>query len=288
MDTDCRSQNDYVKLLYRLTAIIGQSLQDAPIGSLKVNHVRGSVQFCQRMPGSGKCRHLSAEEYGEAVKLAQKDYDLMVLKLLKAKLKETEEYTDENVVRFHDRFAIRFFTGGLYRQLDGIFDTMVPERQAMVEPVVPLTRDFVQDWLAEPYEGKGFRPDDVTAYYTGKDVRVRSKSELYIANKLDEIGVPNKYECPLFLRDKILYPDFTILDVCTRELKYLEHCGMMDDPDYVDAFLWKMDFYQANDIYPGEDLILTFESGRRPMNTRTIDRIIRRYFYIDRESGPKT
>ena len=58
---------------------------------------------------------------------------------------------------------------------------------------------FIQKWSSEPFTGKemtGEAPD----YETDKGEIVRSKSELIIANTLAKLGIPYKYECPLFLR----------------------------------------------------------------------------------------
>ena len=70
-------------------------------------------------------------------------------------------------------------------------------------------------------------------YDTKRKERVRSKSELNIANMLDSYGVPYKYECPLKLKDgKVIYPDFTVINVKSRKVIYWEHRGMMDDKNY--------------------------------------------------------
>ena len=39
----------------------------------------------------------------------------------------------------------------------------------------------------------------------------------------------------------------------------------------------KIDTYQKNGIYPGENLILTFETSDMPLSTRTIQEMVRRF-----------
>ncbi len=62
-------------------------------------------------------------------------------------------------------------------------------------------------------------PVTTTEYRTEKGELVRSKSEMNIANALFRTEIPYKYECPLTLNDgRVIYPDFTVLDVYNRRL----------------------------------------------------------------------
>ena len=100
--------------------------------------------------------------------------------------------------------------------------------------------------------------------------RVRSKSEIIIANMLKTLNIPYKYECPLKIGNILLYPDFTILDVKGRRERYLEHFGMMGDLDYVNNMMLKISTYEKNNIFIGDKLICTFESAKRPLNISTL------------------
>ena len=60
----------------------------------------------------------------------------------------------------------------------------------------------------------------------------------------------------------IVYPDFTFLSRKTKQEIYWEHDGRMDDPSYVRNAVRKMHANEKNDIYPGERLILTFETEK--------------------------
>ena len=140
----------------------------------------------------------------------------------------------------------------------------------MIEPYVIPDEEYMKKWMSETYMGKPFL--DTDAYYiTKKNERVRSKSEIIIADKLYDMGIPYKYEHPLFL-DGIgnIYPDFTILKINTREEIYLEHFGMMDKPEYVSNFIKKQSTYINNGIIPGKNLFMTFETSERPLNIREL------------------
>ena len=73
------------------------------------------------------------------------------------------------------------------------------------------------------------------------------------------------------------YPDFTILNVSRRKTIYWEHLGMFDNPGYYDKAVRKINTYGMNDIRPGENLILTFESSGVPLNTLLVKKYIEKY-----------
>ena len=43
-----------------------------------------------------------------------------------------------------------------------------------------------------------------------------------------------------------IYPDFTVLNVRTRETIYLEHLGMMDDPQYYESAIKRIQLTEGN------------------------------------------
>lgn len=59
--------------------------------------------------------------------------------------------------------------------------------------------------------------------YTENNEHVRLKSEKIIADKLSLKGIPYKYEQALVLKEKIVFPDFTVLNKRSREIYYWEH-----------------------------------------------------------------
>ena len=108
---------------------------------------------------------------------------------------------------------------------------------------------------------------------------LRSKSEVFIGNALYLQNVPCLFERQIYLNGYgNVLPDFTVLDVKTRKTVIWEHFGKLDDPDYVEKNLRKINAYLKNGYIIGETLILTFESGQQPLNTTFIDRIIEHYF----------
>lgn len=153
-------------------------------------------------------------------------------------------------------------------------------RQKLIVPITPTDAQFVQDWLSQPYTGGDFE-DNESEFYTDKNERVRSKSEILIANALAKNGVPYKYECPLTLKGLgLIHPDFTVLNVKRRKIMYWEHLGKMDDADYARKNTYRINCYQKNGYHYGENLITTWETSTLPIDVKLVDQIIR-HFFVD-------
>ena len=90
----------------------------------------------------------------------------------------------------------------------------------MIEPIWIPDDEYVASWESQEYIRKEIK-DDVPEFYTDKDERVRSKSEVIIANELNKAGVPYRYECPLVIHGIKIHPDFTILNVKKRKERFL-------------------------------------------------------------------
>ena len=107
-----------------------------------------------------------------------------------------------------------------------------PVRQELISPIWLPDNEFVKQWEAVSYIPKGFDPD-YPEYYTDKGERVRSKSEILIANALQKHHIPYRYEYPYQFESygPLLHPDFTVLNIRTRKELIWEHMGKMDDSD---------------------------------------------------------
>lgn len=62
----------------------------------------------------------------------------------------------------------------------------------------------------------------------------------------------------------------------SRQEIYWEHFGMMDDPDYALKAIKRIMEYQKNGIYPGQRLIITFESFDSPLDSKHVEQIAER------------
>lgn len=237
-------------------------LSKAPEGVLNIAKAGNRVQYYyKKEPSDTKRRYLKNSEKQVVKALCQKDYDQ---KLLLSAKKELDQ-----LKKFRDEYSLN--------QNEDIYANLNPERKKFVHPIVLPDTEFIQAWEQAEYQKKGFK-DDSPEYYTDNGERVRSKTEILIANALKKYNVPYRYECPLYLNGYgTIYPDFTVLNVRLRKEMYWEHMGMMDDSDYLEKALQKITTYEKNDIFPGKQLILTHETARFPINSRTIEKMIFQY-----------
>ena len=195
-----------------------------------------------------------------AYMLAQKEYDRKVLDAARRELDMIREVEtiEEN------------------SSIETVYPRLPVCRRELVEPVILREDRIAESWLDRTYERKGF-PDDAPDYFTRNGERVRSKSEILIADALFEKGIPYFYEYPLFFPETgLIHPDFLVLNDDGAEIIW-EHLGMMDDPSYTAAALRRIDIYEQNGYYPGRQLILTHETASRPLGTQKIEDVIREY-----------
>ena len=52
---------------------------------------------------------------------------------------------------------------------------------------------------------------------------------------------------------------------------------MMDDEKYSEKTVQKIETYQKNGIYPGEKLLLTYETSKKPLNIILVEQMLIKY-----------
>ena len=152
-------------------------------------------------------------------------------------------------------------------------DNMSRAKYALVNPIYYNDSRYTQKWKDQIYEKKQFK-ENSPDFFTRRGLRVRSKSEVIIADMLDEMQIPFIYEKPLKLGIWTIHPDFTLLDINNRCEVYWEHFGMMDDADYRNNAFLKIRKYEENGFYQHDRLIWTFETGKQPLNTKVLRKMI--------------
>lgn len=237
-------------------------LEDAPEGSLKLGKSKGCVQYYHWIEGMHGCgTYINKSNVSFAKKLAQKTY---YEKILRYTNKVTTQIS--RLLKIYDD-----------NKIENIFLEEHPERQKLITPIEPTYAQKLETWMSQPYEGKSFK-EDAPVLLTNNGVRVRSKSEKILADYFESEGISYKYECPLKLKPYgTIYPDFTFLSKKTGQEIYWEHEGMMDNPEYAKNAVQKIELYEKNGLYPGERLILTFETTANVINTEILKKLTQRY-----------
>lgn len=250
------------ELLIILETKLKKNLSNACDGILKISHSHGKIQYSVRAEGEkGSGRYLKKKERNIAQRIAQRDYDKTLEKKVANRIRQLESILN---VCSRD-------------ELLQVYDNLPPARKQLVEPRILTDEMYAGKWEAEEYMGKVI-DENATSFYTEKGHVVRSKSEKIIADKLYKMKIPYRYEQPLNLKGfGTIYPDFRVLNKRTRKEYYWEHLGKMDDPDYCEKAIKKINTYIKNGIYPGEQLILTFETGNCPLDVKVLEETIRRF-----------
>ena len=250
-------------------------LKDTPTGRLRTTTASGGKTKYYHITKSGDTngKYILHSNIELAKRLAQKDYDCKILKMLKK-----EERLLRSISSFYNKYSNStsgpsFFSG----PEELLWGSLANARKNLINPIEYDNDSFIAAWKSETYESKGFK-EDGNEYYTGNGIRVRSKSELIIAEMLDRKGIPYYYEKPLYLYGiGIVHPDFTVLNIKHRKTLYWEHMGMMDNENYTEYALEKINHYMMNGHFPGKDLILTHESSKSPVRSQILENVIETY-----------
>lgn len=249
---------------FRLEKVVKETkarLKNAPEGRLRLSKSHNHVQYycCTEEKKSGD--YICKGNMALAQQLAQKSYDYKILQLAEKRLSQirklVKDYADD--------------------ELEKVYLKEHLERQKLIEPVESTWEQRVNEWKAKEYKGKDFQ-EGTLIILTEKGERVRSKSEKIMADYFYRKDIEYKYECPLYLKGAgTVYPDFTFLSKKTNEEIYWEHNGKCDDISYARNMVRKIDAYENNGIFPGERLILTYETEQTILNTSKIEQMVMRY-----------
>ena len=273
--------------LQKLLAAKIRTCKKSPQGRIRISQNGGHPEYyLVTERGSLRGKYLPHSQENLARQLAQKDYDARLIKLLQKEISALQNYlkqTDKG------------------RAISELYNSLCPARRDLITPVTLTNEQYVASWQEVSWTGRPFSPDS-PPIYTARGERVRSKSEVIIADTLYRHGIPYRYEFPLTLRrsdttishndfDKlnhrssvsgaqssvILHPDFLCLNTRTRQEFFWEHFGLMDDSDYSKKAAGKLRLYTENGILPGRNIIFTMETQNEPISTRTINLLIENY-----------
>lgn len=256
-----RSMRHRLNYLKTIISRMEKNLKSAPAGNLRCAKHRGKAEYYWREKSYNYGKYIKKEQFPVAAALAQKDYDS---KILTAATQESELI--ETLLSLYPDQVV-----------EAQYDTLSPMRQPLVKPILLSDQKYAEAWQSKQYVGKSFAEGDPD-FRSAKKERMRSKSEIIIADTLMRRGVPYRYEYPVNLRGLgIVHPDFTILNLRLRKEVIWEHFGKMDDPDYCNSQILKLNKYMQNGFFLGDNLIVTLESARWPLNNQTIDMVIDKY-----------
>lgn len=249
-----------IELLSKSIIDIEKKLELLPEGRIAIKHQFNKYYYYHAGIPQRE-RYLSAADTALISDLVQKDYLKRVLKQIKCELSAIEKMQK------------------LYPETiaEDVFDSLSDARKQYARPINVCDDAYAERWMAVPYKRKPFKKDS-PEFYTLKGERVRSKSEVIIADRLRAQGIPYRYECPLKVGNRIIHPDFTILRMSDRKILYHEHCGKMNDPQYTEDLIIRAKDYNRTGIILGDKLFFTFESETTPLDMTMLDNIISQHY----------
>ncbi len=220
----------------------------------------GIDQYLWADKNTRKRWYARAGEKDNLRRVIQRDYDVSVKRKL-THLRNTLE-------RFLQQYNID--------EIEKVYDKMAEPRKKLAIPLIEPDDMFLARWRSVQYEHMPIEND--TSFYSKGGVRVRSKSELMIADILEQKGIPYRYEFPLYLKKTgIVRPDFLCLNIRTRKEFLWEHFGMMDNIAYANNNILKIRNYEQEGFISGKNLIFTFETSQCPISSVVIRKTIDEY-----------
>ena len=244
-----------------------KNLKNAPAskiqGRLRISQ-KGKYTEYYHVTSANKPRgkYIPKKQGATACQLAQKDYDSKIITLVENEIAALKAYL--MTASYISNFTIK----------------MCPARQKLITQLTLTDEQYAAQWKTTPYQGRPFTPD-ATAFTTLRKERVRSKSEVLIANALTQNNIPYRYEYPLTLKKTLqkdtttLHPDFLCLNLRTRQEFFWEHFGLMDSPEYAQNAASKLNLYAQSQILPGRNLIITMETATEPLTPIVIEEMIK-------------
>ena len=251
-----------IKELSKALSHIQAELHNAPMENLRVVHSHNSIQY-HLVSDENKPNGIYVKKtlMKTASAVAQRDYFRNVADEIQREISVIEYFLSE----YHPE------------RVDGVYRALNDGRRNLVKNVFTSDEEYVSAWKSVAYERPAFL-ENAPEYFSNNGLRVRSKSEIIIANQLIRLKIPFRYEAPLTLnsgnRKVIVHPDFTCLNARTRKEFVWEHFGMMTDENYAENALGKIQLYSANGYVHGKNFLATFESQASPLSVKIVQQYI--------------
>lgn len=249
------------KELYEKKQSLIKELDSLPEGELLCTTEKGTVRYYQRLPAKGNRKkerrygikgrpdmmnHLVRKAYAEKA-LRIIDRDLRVIDTACQKYMPVDELSVlESLLRKHPELKER-----IYR--------------------IPIEID---GWKSTVERIDDYHPENLRQI-AADGTRMRSKSELYIASRLDHFSVVYRSDCPTGIPGLKWVPDYTILRMRDLKTLYWEHLGMMDNPDYRSRNRVKFADYERAGIVPWDNLIITYDLTGGILQADLVDALIK-------------
>ncbi len=211
--------------------------------------------------GDSKFVYLKSKDRTIARKIAQRDYEKDVTRVLRNQLFQISRF-----LKLYDVTAIERVYGHLGKA-----------RKALVTPIIETDEEYIRNWKNIHMGGQNSFPEE-GQFVTDQGEYVRSKSEKILADLFYRNNIPYCYEPRLELvGGRVVYPDFAILNLRKRKTLYWEHLGLISDMEYSLKNMQKLYAYEKSGLEVGQDIIISMESSNLPLDIKVVESKVRKY-----------
>lgn len=171
--------------------------------------------------------------------------------------------------------SIKMLLGGLRncpRVPAELFQTESPYSQFIISFLQKEYSEIIEWYNGDYQQNKEF-PENLQ--FTVKlGFKVRSKSEVIIADWLYEVGILFHYEEKILLSGEESFPDFFV-PITIAEKYAWEHFGAMDNEKYFHRTRGRILNYMDHHWFPGINMITTYETRKNPLSEEQVENQVR-------------
>jgi len=139
--------------------------------------------------------------------------------------------------------------------------------------LIDIPDDQIKTWGTKPYLANSYHVEEKKIVMSG-GLRVRSKSESMIVEIYQKLQIPFHYDELLITSNGKISPDIISLRR-DGKLIYHEHCGLVNNIDYMARHKKKLDIYERYGVVPWDNLIVSYDSPDNGFNIELIEAEIR-------------
>lgn len=254
--TDMELQKKLLKA-YRVT------LASLPEGRLSAKRVRGSIHYYHVDEKTRKQTYIPKSRIDLIHQLKQKRYIKKAIKIMEENLR-----LQEAVMKKYKAYDQR----SLQKMMPlSDSDDLLDEFEQKYFP-------DLHKWAEGPYRKNPYYPEHLR-HTTSFGLKVRSKSEMSIAELLHAMGIPFRYDAEIKVRDKyynkkVRYVDF-LIKLPDGSYIVWEHMGLFKKESYRAENFEKITEYFMDGIFMPNNLIITMDGPNDEFDNLAVERIIK-------------
>lgn len=237
-------------------SVLKKELALCPEGKLSEQRINGKAYFIRKHYENGKLIRTGISKEPDKINglIKRRFYEdeLCCLEKILVLLNETQN----NLIKISPREEMKL----IQKDCPSISDDMISEA---------LRPKDQGGWATAEYEKSLYKPEE-KRHITSRGLRVRSKSEVLIAEKLYEHNIDFRYEQVIRIKGLSYAPDFTIRRN-DGKIFIWEHEGLMSDKTYQARQLEKAQAYTSVGIVPWDNFIVTYDNQNGDIDLRIVE-----------------